>query len=628
MMSIVDRLAKKKKVHPKESMRYEMMRFCTLRTFPSEGKPSVLKFAKAGFYYASNKDEVICYCCAKRISNWKPNDDPFEAHKRITPNCSFIMNNEEVNVPVSNVTCTNSNDVLQNIITDLDKNNNVWKFDPENSWGESENDFATDGDEENEDQNNGIPFLHDNFINKTAFGPKRNSNVVDTVTRGKNSDYASLPIGPSNTSGSLDDDCFRPEPQGGFTSMAPILENRSINSTSQTGVVLPLKDFESLIANIDDTTAYQPTQEDTPPHRRSRRRTRRQRQQSSTTSDMPGTTARTQRSSETLASNMQTPVSTRTAINRIDNHAQTPKHPKYSTISSRKASFNQCAEIHIMPRTLAEAGFYYAGIGDCTRCYWCGIGLRNWNREDDTWTEHARFSLDCNHVLINKGQEFINLVKLALDLTEEKDECPQARASEAPAENQETERPKDDVEDLMKSDAVQSVRDMGYNDDIIRIAIREIITSKGNETLNLLNIMEEIFRIEDERVSNKNDSTETNSTLRTITTRSTEPCTPMQKNKITPDGNNSERETAICNQTLESKGASADFEKKTVDHRQKRRLLNENKALKEGTICSSCRKNEVCIAFLPCGHLISCEQCGNSVRTCMTCGQRVRGTIK
>ncbi|WAR15352.1 DIAP2-like protein, partial [Mya arenaria] len=507
------------------------------------GSENENKFAKAGFYYASNKDEVICYCCAKRISNWKPDDDPYEAHKRITPNCSFIVNNGEVNVPVSTDMSSNSNDVLQKIITDLDKNNNVWRFDPENSGGESENDIATDGDEETEDQNNGTAFVNENFFNKTAFDPKRNCNVVDSVNR-----------------------------------------------------------------------------------RSSRTRTRRQRQQSSTPTDNPGTAERTQRSNETLAPNMQTTVSTRTARNRIGHHMQTPKHPKYSTISSRIASFNQCSEIHVMPRTLAEAGFYYAGIGDCTRCFWCGIGLRHWTREDDPWTEHARFSLDCNHVLINKGQEFINLVKLALDLTEEKDETPQAQTSETPAENQETEIPKNDVEDLMTSDAAQSVRDMGYNNDIIRIAIREIMSSKGSEKLNGMNIMEEIFRIEDEPVNNKIDSTKASPTVQTKTTRSTETCTLAQKKEITTDGNKSGQETATSIQTSESKGASADVEKMTVEHRQKRRLLNENKALKESTMCSTCRKSEVCIVFLPCGHLISCEKCGNSVRTCMTCGQRVRGT--
>ncbi|XP_052761135.1 baculoviral IAP repeat-containing protein 3-like [Mya arenaria] len=595
------------------------------------GSENENKFAKAGFYYASNKDEVICYCCAKRISNWKPDDDPYEAHKRITPNCSFIVNNGEVNVPVSTDMSSNSNDVLQKIITDLDKNNNVWRFDPENSGGESENDIATDGDEETEDQNNGTAFVNENFFNKTAFDPKRNCNVVDSVNRSKDSGYASLPIEPTNTSGSLDEDCFRPEPQGGFASMAPISENGRINQTFQTGVALPLKDLECRIANID-TKAYQPIQNDIPrqrtSNRSSRTRTRRQRQQSSTPTDNPGTAERTQRSNETLAPNMQTTVSTRTARNRIGHHMQTPKHPKYSTISSRIASFNQCSEIHVMPRTLAEAGFYYAGIGDCTRCFWCGIGLRHWTREDDPWTEHARFSLDCNHVLINKGQEFINLVKLALDLTEEKDETPQAQTSETPAENQETEIPKNDVEDLMTSDAAQSVRDMGYNNDIIRIAIREIMSSKGSEKLNGMNIMEEIFRIEDEPVNNKIDSTKASPTVQTKTTRSTETCTLAQKKEITTDGNKSGQETATSIQTSESKGASADVEKMTVEHRQKRRLLNENKALKESTMCSTCRKSEVCIVFLPCGHLISCEKCGNSVRTCMTCGQRVRGTVR
>ncbi|WAR15349.1 DIAP2-like protein, partial [Mya arenaria] len=611
-------LAKREKVHPKESMRYEMMRFLTLRSYPSDGKPSVLKFAKAGFYYAANKDEVICYCCAKRISNWKPDDDPYQAHKRITPNCSFIVNNGEVNVPVSSDTGSYSNDVLQKIITDLDKNNNVWRFDPENSGSERENDIETDDDEVNEDQNNGTSLVSQNYIKTT---PERNYNVIDTVTRSKDSGYVSLPTDPTNTSVSLDEDCFRPEPQGVFASMAPISEYRRLDPTSQTGIVLPLKDLHTQIKTIH-TTAYQPTQDDPPRQRKSnrisRRRTRRQRQ-SSTPSDPSGMAIRTETSGRTSSSHQQSSVPANTATNKTAQHLKIPKHPNFSTISSRIASFNQCPELHVMPRTLAEAGFYYAGIGDCTRCFWCGIGLRHWSREDDPWTEHARFSLECDHVIINKGQEFINLVKLALDLTEEKDGGMQAQAQETPAETQETERPQDDLEDLMTSEAAQSVREMGYTDDIIKNAIREVMNSMGKEKVNGMYILEEILRIEDTQAINTKASPKISSTV----PHETKPSTPTPKNGSAKHSNQFQPHTSA--QALQSKVVSAGSDKKSAEHRQKRRLKNENKALKESTICSSCSKKEVCIVFLPCGHLISCEQCGSSVRTCMTCGQRVRG---
>ncbi|XP_052761099.1 baculoviral IAP repeat-containing protein 3-like isoform X2 [Mya arenaria] len=275
----------------------------------------------------------------------------------------------------------------------------------------------------------------------------------------------------------------------------------------------------------------------------------------STPSDVPGNATLAPICSETFASNQETPVSNQTAIPKSV-YMGIPKHPKYSTIVSRIATFNESPEIIVSTSTLAEAGFFYAGIGDCTRCFSCGIALRHWTREDDPWTEHARFSLECDHVLNNKGQEFIDLVKLALDNTEEKDKCPSAQSSDMSARSQEAEIPKDDLESLMASDAAQSVRDMGYNDDIIRCAIREIITSKGTEQLNGMHIMEEVFRIEEGLVNNNTS-------------------TPSPYNENSNTGTQLEHQTGTSNQgmdSMDSKAASADFDQNTVGNRLKLRL--------------------------------------------------------
>lgn len=57
---------------------------------------------------------------------------------------------------------------------------------------------------------------------------------------------------------------------------------------------------------------------------------------------------------------------------------------------------------------------YFTDAGDSVRCYHCGIGLRNWDPEDDPWVEHARWSPKCEYVQHEKGQEFINLVQAAV----------------------------------------------------------------------------------------------------------------------------------------------------------------------------------------------------------------------
>ncbi|KAH3810514.1 baculoviral IAP repeat-containing protein 2-like [Dreissena polymorpha] len=118
--AIVTRLAEGKRVHPKESMRHESLRLCTFRTYQTYGKPSCIKLAKAGFYYASQGDEVICYCCAKRISNWNERDDPLRAHKLVSPSCPFLIRNSEVNAQVTDDINESSNPRLNRILHSLD----------------------------------------------------------------------------------------------------------------------------------------------------------------------------------------------------------------------------------------------------------------------------------------------------------------------------------------------------------------------------------------------------------------------------------------------------------------------------------------------------------------------------
>jgi hypothetical protein len=100
MMTIIDKIADGQRVPPQTTMKYEMLRFCTLRSFPKGNKPYITRLAGAGFYYANEGDEVVCYCCARRRRNWTEFENPLEVHRELNPNCSFLIRNSEVNVSV------------------------------------------------------------------------------------------------------------------------------------------------------------------------------------------------------------------------------------------------------------------------------------------------------------------------------------------------------------------------------------------------------------------------------------------------------------------------------------------------------------------------------------------------
>jgi len=48
------------------------------------------------------------------------------------------------------------------------------------------------------------------------------------------------------------------------------------------------------------------------------------------------------------------------------------------------------------------------GTNDHMICYYCNQGLKDWEDNDEPWTEHARWSETCSYVLLNKGKNFVD----------------------------------------------------------------------------------------------------------------------------------------------------------------------------------------------------------------------------
>ena len=116
-----------------------------------------------------------------------------------------------------------------------------------------------------------------------------------------------------------------------------------------------------------------------------------------------------------------------------------PANSKYSTVESRTRTFREWPPaLKQQPSQLADAGFFYIGLSDqgmkhiwsitlfiryskdsivkliqynifsTVKCFYCDGGLRNWQPEDDPWTEHARWFSECGFIRLVKGDEFIS----------------------------------------------------------------------------------------------------------------------------------------------------------------------------------------------------------------------------
>ncbi|XP_052783353.1 uncharacterized protein LOC128219569 isoform X2 [Mya arenaria] len=733
---VIDRLSRGERVNPKESMKYETLRLCTFRTYPSQGKPSAMKFAGAGFYYASNADEVICYVCAKRISNWRENDDPMAAHKRITPECKFHTNNSEVNIKTEtgqSELYARISSVVENLSTAGRTNTGTGASNardetqdvgPLPTPAKEEHDNITVVSDNMRKENDGS-VKHDGKSAKTSNDLEKdcelsvNQRGSDHRMNGAFA-FVDTPKQPSSlpwSSSEVKEPAkFESLPQWtNESNQRPDVGNRNIANMKTPAVAVVVKKVEnqtgvmvSSLVDIPevDTTPSQPTDDDQPQaenmqdHGRDPTNTQSSNvshdNQSSGSSESVKNNSSQYHNSSTAETERQTSTPNSRRIRRGPGEdrnngmfgsqnqsslaAQTnsatsetshavplevrkflPKYARYATVTARESSFNTCPEIHVSPHVLAEAGFFYAGTADCSRCFHCGIGLRHWSREDDPWTEHARFSLECQYVIAHKGMEFINLVKLALDLTEEssedtdrqmpgnQDETSSSTATTTTTTTEETAQ-NTTVEpnrstDVLSTGAAQSVLQMGYSETMVRQAITRCEGKYGLAGLTGENIMEEVFAIEE----GTSESTEipiesaTNTSSTTTDTRSSSTPASEDRNSVSPmtslppsahmghsapiQGNLLSLPVtrhAISEEVPSTKEAESDGSR--IDHR--RRLVMENKNMKKDNLCSKCKQRDICIVFLPCGHLITCEACGNTLRQCFSCGARVRGTVR
>ena len=57
-------------------------------------------------------------------------------------------------------------------------------------------------------------------------------------------------------------------------------------------------------------------------------------------------------------------------------------------------------------------------------------------------------------------------------------------------------------------------------------------------------------------------------------------------------------------------------------------LKEENKLLKQMQVCKICMDKYVSVTFLPCGHLVCCEDCAKNMRKCPICRKRIKGQVR
>ena len=55
---------------------------------------SAVEMAEAGFFYTGQYDKVMCFACGKGFYKWDPKDNPWEQHKKHSPECYHLRYHE------------------------------------------------------------------------------------------------------------------------------------------------------------------------------------------------------------------------------------------------------------------------------------------------------------------------------------------------------------------------------------------------------------------------------------------------------------------------------------------------------------------------------------------------------
>lgn len=91
----------------------------------------------------------------------------------------------------------------------------------------------------------------------------------------------------------------------------------------------------------------------------------------------------------------------------------------YESLDTRIQSFeNWPSESPILPKNLAEAGFFYTNERDKVQCFFCGLYAECWEPNDDVYVEHCRLNPKCSYMIMKKGKTFVDQCKSGATATE------------------------------------------------------------------------------------------------------------------------------------------------------------------------------------------------------------------
>jgi hypothetical protein len=201
-----------------------------------------------------------------------------------------------------------------------------------------------------------------------------------------------------------------------------------------------------------------------------------------------------------------------------------PFHQNYSTEQSRLNSFKDWPKMLIQqPTDLSNAGFYYYGIKDMVKCFFCNGGLCNWESNDVPIEEHARWFPKCSYLRQLMGAKYLEEMRekfknvesgftdnFSYDMTQyynlttheqNTNKTTPARKST----NKEREISPTVVSARLDLPSIRKIIDLGFKKTTVKRAIENKLRKDGDDFKNLVDLVAACYKINenDKKLENK-----------------------------------------------------------------------------------------------------------------------------
>lgn len=92
-----------------------------------------------------------------------------------------------------------------------------------------------------------------------------------------------------------------------------------------------------------------------------------------------------------------------------------PVPPEMNCEENRLKSFDQWKVTFVKKEHLAQLGFFYVGVADIVKCFFCNIEIGAWKQSDDALIEHMKFNRQCD-LICRRPTTNVPLCAASLDL--------------------------------------------------------------------------------------------------------------------------------------------------------------------------------------------------------------------